>query len=926
MKNILLLIFIVIPFFVLSQEKQKRLALIIGNSNYEKGVLKNPVNDARLMASTLDSLNFDVLLKENLSTRREMTDAIREFESKLSEYEVSFVYYAGHGIQVDNQNYLLPTKEVFKNETDVLDYGINIQKILRALTSKSNLVSILVLDACRDNPFEREWNSTRSLSGQGLAKVPAPTGSLIAFSTDSGQTAADGLGDNSLYTGILADKLKEPSISIEQVFKNVRTEVLKITSGSQRPVEESQLTGGSIYLVPLDYVKIINDTYKLFDSGKYYDALELITSLINNKNYKKSSAYTVRSEIYQKLDNYDKALEDINTFIDLNIRNDNSYSTQDVTVTQDMLIESGYLSKSTLNFRFKYYQKAIDNLTFIIDNTIVEKNKKHAYFSRAWAYQEFAEEFYNTPEYKKEIIFYELSINDYKKVTSGYFQSAFACNNLANVYSYIGKDDLALEAINKAIILKPDDPSFLMNRANIYKDIGQNNNALKQYDELISLYPNIASLYYNRGFFHAGNKNYELALKDYKKTEEKSDDINLLKQLYFYRAKVYHSTENYFNEVLDLNKVINIDPDYYLAYKNRGLAYLELSKFNKAIKDFEKVLEIAPYYNKVYSLLAEAYNKTQNYEKAILNYEKAISVNITEEGNYLLLSNLHKDIGDNNSALEVLFLFNKNNPKSPFGHIELGRMYSKSNDLEKSQKSFESALLIDPNSYEAYERLGYNFFIQYKFNDALPYFKRAVELNPKELEPRLYQSMVFMLQRKFENFDAVFDEFSAEFPFFKLYHAYGYSSLGAEDKNEDYFKKSLLILKDFNKKNGYNYVSNLLEFMANWSLSNHNKALLNISQAIANFGKDTFDENETNMVWKMTIFGKSALEINLIDLYLFRSNIYSILEDNTSSCEDLNNALSLMKSYEINEQSKYFAFGENRTYQYLLETSQNCTN
>ena len=137
---------------------------------------------------------------------------------------------------------------------------------------------------------------------------------------------------------------------------------------------------------------------------------------------------------------------------------------------------------------------------------------------------------------------------------------------------------------------------------------------------------------------------------------------------------------------------------------------------------------------------------------------------------------------------------------------------------------------------------------------------------------------------------------------------------------------SLLILKDFNKKNGYNYVSNLLEFIANWSLSNHNKALLNISQAIANFGKDTFDENETNMVWKMTIFGKSALEINLIDLYLFRSNIYSILEDNTSSCEDLNNALSLMKSYEINEQSKYFAFGENRTYQYLLETSQNCTN
>ena len=497
---------------------------------------------------------------------------------------------------------------------------------------------------------------------------------------------------------------------------------------------------------------------------------------------------------------------------------------------------------------------------------------------------------------------------------------------MANVYSNIGKDDLALEAINKAIALEPNNGKFLMNRANKYSYLGQDENALNQYNELVYQYPNNAIYYYSRGYFYAGNKNYEKALVDFKKTEEISDDINLLKQLYFYRAKVYHSIENYFNEVLDLSKVINIDPDYYLAYKNRGLAYIELSRFNKAIKDFEKVLEIAPFYNKVHSVLAEAYRETQNYEKAIFNYEKAISVDIIQEGNYFSLSNLYKGIGDNKSALEVLFLFNKNNPKSPFGHIELGRMYSESKDLEKSQKSFESALLIDPNSYEANTQLGYNFFIQYKFNDALPYFKRAVELNPEEIEPRLYQSMVFMIQRKFENLDAVFDEFSTEFPFFKLYQAYLYLSLGAEDKNEDYFKKSLLILKDFNKKNGYNYVSNLLEFMANWSLSNHNKALLNISQAIANFGKDTFDENETNMVWKMTIFGKSALEINLIDLYLFRSNIYSILEDNTSSCEDLNNALSLMKSYEINEQSKYFAFGENRTYQYLLETSQNCTN
>jgi len=272
MKNIFILFFSIAHFFLLSQEKEKRLALVMGNANYEKGELNNPVNDARLIASTLDSLEFDVILKENLATRRDMTNAIREFGAKRENYDVAFVYYAGHGIQIDDENFLLPTKENFFSEEDVLDYAVSVEKIMRILKSKDNQVNILILDACRDNPFESSWNNTRSLNGRGLAKIQPPTGSLIAFSTDSGQTAPDGNGDNSIYTSSLSRNMKIDDISIDQVFRNVRAEVLDQTNGQQRPLESTQLVGKSF---------ILKKTFSLYDST--------IEEIINFCNTKKQS-------------------------------------------------------------------------------------------------------------------------------------------------------------------------------------------------------------------------------------------------------------------------------------------------------------------------------------------------------------------------------------------------------------------------------------------------------------------------------------------------------------------------------------------------------------------------------------------------------------------------------------------------------------
>ena len=228
--------------------KERRIALVIGNADYDKGKLSNPINDANLIAESLENLDFEVLLHTNLATKDEMVDAIKNFGRKRKNYEIGFVYYAGHGIQLNNHNYLLP-KEELQYEDDVEDNAVSMQKILRYLEStREGQLNFIVLDACRNNPFEQNWNKTRSLKGGGLAKIPPLEGSLIAFSTDHGQTAADGDGGNSLYSQALASKMLEEGVSIEQVFKNVRTEVLKLSNNEQSPVEESKLTGDMFYL------------------------------------------------------------------------------------------------------------------------------------------------------------------------------------------------------------------------------------------------------------------------------------------------------------------------------------------------------------------------------------------------------------------------------------------------------------------------------------------------------------------------------------------------------------------------------------------------------------------------------------------------------------------------------------------------------
>ena len=223
----------------------KRIALVIGNSTYSTApALKNPANDARDMAAALKALGFEVSSGVNLS-QREMKRLIREFGQRLKGGGHGLFYFAGHGVQARGHNYMIPVDADIQSEADVEDSGVDVNLVLSYMDDAQNHLNIVILDACRNNPFARSFRS----ASDGLAQVDAPTGTLIAYATAPGRVAADGVGENGLYTSELLKAMRLPGLTATEMFMQVRREVMNRTGNKQVPWEASSLTG-SFYFSP----------------------------------------------------------------------------------------------------------------------------------------------------------------------------------------------------------------------------------------------------------------------------------------------------------------------------------------------------------------------------------------------------------------------------------------------------------------------------------------------------------------------------------------------------------------------------------------------------------------------------------------------------------------------------------------------------
>jgi uncharacterized caspase-like protein len=221
---------------------EHRVALVIGNAAYRTDPLDNAVNDARLVASSLKQAGFDVSLAENLD-RRGLLGALRAFGERLTDNSVAVLYYAGHGLQLRDRNYLIPVDAEIRSEDEIALAGIDIAFVLGRMSAARSRVNIVILDACRNNPFAGKSQHT----AQGLAQMDAPVGTLLAYATAPGKLAADGLGGvnekNGLYAQQLARQVLQPGLPVEHVFKRVREAVVRASREAQVPWESSSLQG-----------------------------------------------------------------------------------------------------------------------------------------------------------------------------------------------------------------------------------------------------------------------------------------------------------------------------------------------------------------------------------------------------------------------------------------------------------------------------------------------------------------------------------------------------------------------------------------------------------------------------------------------------------------------------------------------------------
>ena len=882
MKKLQLFFLIFIAISTYSQEK--RLALVIGNSDYEKGQLKNPVNDAKLIAKTLDSLGFDVIAKYNLATQLEFKNAIKEFGTRRENYEVGFVYYAGHGIQVNDENFMLPTKVSFNSEIDVQEDGVSVKSIMRYLESKSSQVNILILDACRDNPFETTWKKTRSVKGEGLAKLLPPSGSLIAFSTEPGNTAADGDKENSIYCISLAKNLKLENTSLDQVFRNVRREVLETSNNFQRPIEASQLTGSTFYLVKSNFSKEFDKIESLISNNKNKEAKTLIDNIILKESNNKR-VYKLLGDNYFAQKNYEQAIESYNTAIKIDTNYVSAITQKTIVYEQ---IADNYRSLGDFNMQNEYYKKSLDEINKLIN---LDDNNKDLYNRRGIIYHYYLDDTIK-------------GLNDY----------------------------------NKSIQI---DPLFIkpyINRGNLYNETGYKEKAKVDFDSAIKLLSSIIGLTKNQiavfneniAQFYFENNDYNSALQFFSRAIELDPNYD---KPYLKRAEIYKKLNDVVNSELDLNSYINLQPLSVAGFANKLFAYYDFNKIEKAIFCSTNIITYLPNSAINYNRRARLYEELNQFDNALLDHNKAIELE-PEVSKWLFdrayfyskIDKYENSLNDyfkvfkmdpimkhlNNNIALIYQNYLKNNikakeyytkeielfPKDANAYMNRGIFYSIINDNENAIIDLNKAIELEPKSTDNYNNRAEFYKIIKKYDKSLSDYQKVIELNPSDFDVYLNRGDLYLELKDFNNSlkdynKAIELKSNSDLAYIKRGELYRYYIKDIENSLEDYNKA---IEFDPNEAYYYNERGKLFEE----DLNKYEKAILDYDKAIE------LEPMKTN--W---LFSRAFLYEKMEQYDKSLSDYIKIIDIDSTDPGVFNNVGLLYRDYLKNYEKALVSFDKN---------------
>src|SRR5215813_12542794 len=479
----------------------QRVALVIGNSDYRNvSRLPNPTNDAEAIGALFKKAGFDVVnLRRDLDVS-EMRRTIGDFADAARNADIAVVYYAGHGMEVNGVNYLIPVDAKLQRDFDVEDEAISLDRVLRVLEPAKRL-RLVILDACRDNPFARSMKrtvTTRAV-GRGLAPVePLSTDTLVAYAAKAGSVASDGSGANSPYTQALLNHLAQPGLDMRIAFGRIRDEVMRITSNRQEPFIYGSLGGTLVSLVPGggDFAPgpspssdaaqawtvaerstdpAVLEAFIEYYGHTFYGAMararlaELKRQQVAEENDRQMrtryAALVSQGDTSANNRDYDRAIADYGEAIRLIPKYALAFSNRGVA----------YGKKSE-------YDRAISDFNEAIR---LDPKLAFAFFNRGLAYGHKGD--------------HDRAISDYDEAIRLDPKDAIAFYNRGLAYGRKGDHDRAIADYDEAIRLDPKYANAFGNRGNAYLNKGDNDRAIADYNEAIRLDPQFANAFCNRG-------------------------------------------------------------------------------------------------------------------------------------------------------------------------------------------------------------------------------------------------------------------------------------------------------------------------------------------------------------------------------------------------------------------------------------------
>lgn len=730
MRKILFLIAVVfwgVGAFAQSDQYQKRLALVIGNSNYKAGMeLKNPGNDARAMGQTLQSLGFDVLQHENL-TLEGLKKAILEFGKRLKGYDVGLFYYAGHGIQHHGHNYIIPVEVDLESEDHVEIGCLRAEQVVTLMDMASAKVNLVILDACRNNPFERRWN--RSANGSGLAVMEATRGTLIAYATAPGSTASDGAGENGLYTSAILKHIRDESLTIEQVFKRVRTEVEEKSNNRQHPWESTSLSGEDLYVargfnvrrtgkltsnaptLSASDLKQAEQLYlsgvQKFNSRMYNDALYDLTQSLELNPYSAETQYSM-GRLHFELKLSDQALSDFN---------------RTIALKPEMSI--AYVSRGMLYYTRRNYQDAADD--FEVASTLVPQSPDYRY---NWGLA-----LYELGAYEKAIAAFTQSLDlNPSHLNSRYYRGM-------SLHS-IGRMKAAVNDFDKVLSVQPGHAKALLYRALSLTQVDATR-ALKALDSVIMQDPEQPIAYCERGIIHLKNHNLELSANDLNEAIKK--DNNLTKAI-FWKGRWFYEAQNPKEALFAFEACIRLDSAHAEAIAWRGYVQAfptppfdlfikeaddKSSKRERELKeaaarDLDLALRLEPDNAELLLLRAGFLIRSGDLKRAADDLAKVLSQDPENQDALILTGRIKYESGDFGGA-SIHLTKSIRVAKSPEAYFWRGECGVKLKILEQAASDFENSLELNPLFSKAFFRLMETAVLLKDYDKALKGYSRALE-------------------------------------------------------------------------------------------------------------------------------------------------------------------------------------------------------